>query len=646
MPLRHSTACLTAVVALATSLLSAGSAAQRDKGRAGLASMTPAEFFSATKVWDAHLTVSAEAWAAMQPRYGAAGGGSRFLGPEGGRNGVAARQGIEFDYVHATLTLGDWTFRDIAVRYKGNGSFLRATREGSDKISLKVDLNKYVKGQKLAGLTTLNFQNNITDAGWMNEVLAYRLYRDAGSLAPRTTYAEVHLTVEGQGTHFLGLYSVSENVDEAFFEERFGTRKGAILKPSTQELFTDWGPDWDVYDQSYDPKTDLTDAQKARIIALGRLVSGASDEEFAARIGEFVDLDAFARYFAVLVWLGNHDSLLQNGQNFYTWLHPETNRMHFIAWDQDFSFGNNRASATARGIDPTRWPIEHPWTSSNRFLARVYAVDAFRTRYLARLAELSERLFLPERFAAQVSELAPAIRPSVERESRVLLPGFDWNFQGGRGKSSDMTRAIACILAVLLAPPALAQRASRPADDWVSVLESPERVAGLRIPEVVAAMKLRPGDVVADLGAGSGLFVVPLSKAVGPKGRVLAVEIDRNFFPHILQKAKAAGVTNIQTIAGDPTDPKLPEPVDIALLHDVLHHIENHAAYIKSLAKYLEPTARIVIVDYLAKQGPHRDDPSLQVGKDEAAKLLAAIGFRPVEDVALFPDKYFVMYGR
>ena len=173
----------------------------------------------------------------MQPDYGATGGGggfgNRFLGPPGGRNGVAARQGIEFDYVHANLQLGDWTFRDVAVRYKGNGSYLRATRAGSDKISLKVDLNKYVKGQKLAGLTTLNFQNNITDIGWMNEVLAYRLYRDAGALAPRTSYAQVYLTVDGQPKRYLGLYSISENVDENFAEERFGTKKGAIFKPST-----------------------------------------------------------------------------------------------------------------------------------------------------------------------------------------------------------------------------------------------------------------------------------------------------------------------------------------------------------------------------------------------------------------------------
>ena len=210
-----------------------------------------------------------------------------------------------------------------------------------------------------------------------------------------------------------------------------------------------------------------------------------------------------------------------------------------------------------------------------------------------------------------------------------------------------MTRAaIVFVLAAVLSPAAGAQRASRPADDWITTLEAPERVSGLKIQDVVAAMKVRPGDVVVDLGAGSGLFAVPLSNAAGPRGKVLAVEIDRNFFPHIQRKAKEAGVANIQTVAGEPADPKLPEPVDVALLHDVLHHIEDPAAYIKSLAKYLKPTARIAIVDYLSKQGPHRDDPSLQVGKEEAAKLLSAIGFKPAEDVALFPDKYFVIYRR
>jgi hypothetical protein len=428
--MRHALVRPVAVLGVSLALLSTEpSAARQATAPTNITSIKAAEFFTPTRVWTAHLSMSADAWQAMQPRYGAGGGGfggNRFLGPPGGRNGVAARQGIEFDYVHAALQIDNWTFRDVAVRYKGNGSYLRATRAGSDKISLKVDLNKYVKGQTLAGLTTINFQNNITDIGWMNEVLAYRLYRDAGALAPRTTYAQVYLTVEGErAKRYLGLYSVSENVDENFAEERFGTRKGAIFKPSTQELFTDWGPDWPVYNQSYDPKTDLTEAQKQRVIALGRLVSSAPDAEFAAAIGDYVDLDEFARYFAVLAWLANTDSLLQNGQNFYTYLHPDTNRMHFIAWDQDFSFGNVRNNG---GLS-----IHYPWSGNNRFLSRLHNLPAFRSKYLARMSEFSDRLFVPERFMQQIREIGPAIRPSVELEGAEWLDGFDQVVAGRSG---------------------------------------------------------------------------------------------------------------------------------------------------------------------------------------------------------------------
>lgn len=430
--MRHGFVCLVAAPLVVQTLLWAQPfAARQDPAPTNITSITAAEFFAPAKVWTAHLSMPAEAWQAMQPRYGARTGGigfggDRFLGPPGGRNGVAARQGIEFDYVHAALQIDDWTFRNVAVRIKGNGSFLRATRGGSGKYSLKVDLNKYVKGQKLAGLTTINFQNNVTDIGWMNEVLAYRLYRDAGALAPRTSYARVYLTVEGQrDKRYLGLYSISENVDDNFAEDRFGTRQGAILKPSTQELFTDWGPDWKVYNQSYDPKTDLTEAQQQRVIALGRLVSSGSDEEFAATIGDYVDLDGFARYLAVLVWLANYDSLLQNGQNFYTYLHPDTNRMHFIAWDQDFAFGNSRNNGASS--------IYSAWNRSNRFLSRLYGVDAFRSKYLARMTEFSERLFVPERVMQQVGEIGPAIRPSVELEGAEWLAGFDRVVAGSSG---------------------------------------------------------------------------------------------------------------------------------------------------------------------------------------------------------------------
>jgi SAM-dependent methyltransferase len=170
------------------------------------------------------------------------------------------------------------------------------------------------------------------------------------------------------------------------------------------------------------------------------------------------------------------------------------------------------------------------------------------------------------------------------------------------------------------------QLASRPADDWRKVLDAPERVAGLRADQVVVRLKLKPTDVVADVGAGTGPFVVPFAKAV-QKGALYAVEVDSGFLPLIEEKTKAAGLTNVRTVLGVFTDPKLPvSNIDLAFMHDVLHHIEDRAGYLRTLAKYLGPQARIAIIDYEPARSPHRDQPALTVSREAARELLAGAG--------------------
>jgi ubiquinone/menaquinone biosynthesis C-methylase UbiE len=204
--------------------------------------------------------------------------------------------------------------------------------------------------------------------------------------------------------------------------------------------------------------------------------------------------------------------------------------------------------------------------------------------------------------------------------------------------------AAACL--VLFTPALTAQLAPRPAEDWVKTMDGAERIAGLRIDEIVDALKIRPGAVVADLGAGAGAFVGPFGRAVGTNGKVYAVDIDRDFFPYIEQKAQAAGVRNVETVLGQPGDPRLPAEVDLAFIHDVIHHIEDRAGYVRAVAKYLKPGGRIAIIDFHASQSPHRNDPSLLVSKEQASAWLTAAGFKLVEDVAMYTDKWFVIYGR
>ena len=208
---------------------------------------------------------------------------------------------------------------------------------------------------------------------------------------------------------------------------------------------------------------------------------------------------------------------------------------------------------------------------------------------------------------------------------------------------TSFTLAITALLSTgLLA----GQLASRPAAEWIKTLESPERVAGLRIAEVIGRLDLKPGDVVADLGAGSGLFAFPLAKTVAA-GRVYAVELDEEFLTHIRAKAKIDGVSNIVPVLGKFTDPSLPaRDVDVAFFHDVLHHVENRAAYIKSVAGYLKPGGRIVVIEFNPGDSPHKDQPALVVSKEQAAQWMSAAGFASAEDVNLFPDKWFAIFAR
>ena len=197
----------------------------------------------------------------------------------------------------------------------------------------------------------------------------------------------------------------------------------------------------------------------------------------------------------------------------------------------------------------------------------------------------------------------------------------------------------------LASTPADAQLASRPAAEWKATLEAPARVEGLKIDQVVKALKLKDGDVVADLGAGTGLFEPQLGYAIG-RGRVYAVEIDAGFFPEIKKRAADAQVSNVETVLGKFTDPALPvKSIDVALFHDVIHHVENRAAYIKTLAGYLAPSGRIVVVDYEGGRGPHRDQPALEVTREQLAGWMKDAGLSQIEDVKMFPDKYFLVFA-
>lgn len=213
-----------------------------------------------------------------------------------------------------------------------------------------------------------------------------------------------------------------------------------------------------------------------------------------------------------------------------------------------------------------------------------------------------------------------------------------------------MVRRLILVALVALAAsssPSFAQLGSRPAEDWITRLERPERVASLKTAEVIEKLGLKKGDIVADLGAGAGVFSWPLARAIAP-GTLFAVEVDKAFIAHLEKRAKEEQLTNVRTVLGQYDDPLLPEKVDLAFFHDVLHHIEHRDAYLKKVASYLKPNGRIAVIDLDADKpdASHGKEPQLQVRRPEVQTWMEAAGLQKLGEYDLFQDKWFVVYGK
>ena len=188
------------------------------------------------------------------------------------------------------------------------------------------------------------------------------------------------------------------------------------------------------------------------------------------------------------------------------------------------------------------------------------------------------------------------------------------------------------------------QLGSRTADEWIGILDGEARVEGLKIDEVITRLELSDGDIVADIGAGTGVFSGPLARAVAPSGILLAVEIDQGLLDHIDERADREGDQNVQTVLGEFDDPRLPRrDVDLAFFHDVLHHVEDRAGYLGNLGSYLKDDGRIVVIDQIAG---HRDQPEMQMTLEDVKRWMASAGFGLAEEIDLFENKFFAVFER
>ena len=178
-------------------------------------------------------------------------------------------------------------------------------------------------------------------------------------------------------------------------------------------------------------------------------------------------------------------------------------------------------------------------------------------------------------------------------------------------------------------------------------LERPEREQEEAPGKAIAALNIRPGEVIADIGAGSGYYTLRLADVVGARGRVYATDIQREMLALIKKKIDARATGNVELVLGTETDARLPAAaIDLALMVDVYHELAQPQTFLRSLAAALKPDGRLVLIEFRKEDASVPIRPEHKMSVREARMELEAEGFRFDRVIDVLPWQHILIFRR
>lgn len=178
------------------------------------------------------------------------------------------------------------------------------------------------------------------------------------------------------------------------------------------------------------------------------------------------------------------------------------------------------------------------------------------------------------------------------------------------------------------------------------ILEKPRKFQ--EIDKIMYYMRIRSGDVVADIGAGSGFFTIPLAKKVGPKGFVFAEDIQKGMVDYITQKVAKLQMKNVRTILGKVDDPTIPDgSLNFAFIANTYHELEKPLLLLKNVRRDLRPHGKLVIIDWDPEKdasfGPKKE---VKIPEEIVIKEAEKTGFYFIERHDYMPYHYFLIFKK
>ncbi len=180
---------------------------------------------------------------------------------------------------------------------------------------------------------------------------------------------------------------------------------------------------------------------------------------------------------------------------------------------------------------------------------------------------------------------------------------------------------------------------------YIAFLEDPQRDAYQKPMEVINALGVKDGEVIADIGAGSGYFAFRFSHHVGAQGKVFAVDISPDMILHMNRQIRDLKVQNVVTVLAAPDDPLLGDSsIDRFFICDVWHHIENQPQYLARLKRMLKPGGQIVMIDFQKRELPVGPPTSMKISRDDLVRQMETAGFKVAKEYTFLPYQYFLVF--
>lgn len=323
-------------------------------------------------------------------------------------------------YMKCNVVFNGTSLPSCGVKFKGNSSY----NNPSNKKSFKLDFNEYVSGQKYDGLKKLNLNNGFKDPTLMREKLMLDFLNRAGVAAPRCTYAKLYIN-----NVYWGLYTLVEEVNKDFLDDRFSDDKGNLFKGDPTGDLKWYGSSVSTYTSKYELHTNETQNNWTDLVYFIDKINNSPAASFSDSLNKIFIVQPWLRSWAASSIFANLDSYIGSGHNYYVYHDSLTNKFNWITWDVNEAFGNFNQGMSVTQLENLSVSYTGGGPNNRPLCNKILADVNLKNNYLNEVCYLTGFHFLQSYWFPRIDSIAAVIKPHVYADNNKFFSNaqFDAN---------------------------------------------------------------------------------------------------------------------------------------------------------------------------------------------------------------------------